>query len=139
METSTTHSSKTSQVITMKLCMFDYVRATNTCWLVGIRPLGVAPHIREIYTSCDFSSFRPAFLSAFLLYCLFFLCNCTGQMDRNNFTHKGSEDAVRRKEVPSQQVFFSHVPFWGSFCPKTPKMSPPSREIPARYKKSNNV
>jgi len=27
-------------------------------------------------------------------------------MDRDNFTHIGSKDAVWRKEVPSQQVFF---------------------------------
>jgi len=68
MLTSTSHSSETSQVIRMKLCTFDYVReTTHVPSLVGIRPLGVAPHISEIYTSCVFSSFLPAFL----LYSLF--------------------------------------------------------------------
>jgi len=91
--------------------------------LVEIRPLGVAPHIREIYTSCDFSSFLPSFL----LYCLFFLRTCTGQTDRDNFTHNGSKDAVWRKKVPSQQVFFSHLTFWGYnlFCQNTLIISPP--------------
>ena len=84
---------------------------------VWIRPLGVAPRIREIYTSCDFSSFLPS--------SLFFLRTCTGQTDRDNFTHNGSKDAVWRKEVLSQQVFFSILTFWGSFCPQTPKISPP--------------
>jgi len=35
METSTPHSSKTSQVITMKLCKFDNVHETNTCAKFG--------------------------------------------------------------------------------------------------------
>jgi len=38
METSTLHSSKTSQVITIKLCKFDYVRKTNTCVKFGWNP-----------------------------------------------------------------------------------------------------
>jgi len=33
--TSTPHSSETSQVITMKLCTFDYVQETNTCAKFG--------------------------------------------------------------------------------------------------------
>jgi len=80
METSTPHSSETSQVITVKLCAFDY---EHTCqvWL-------------------EFGFFLP-----------FFVRTCTGQTDRENFTHSGSRDAVRRKEVPSQQVFFSHLTF----------------------------
>jgi len=111
METLTPHSSETSQVIMMKLCTFDYVRETNTCAKFGCT--------QEIYTSCEFSSFLLFFLTA-----LFFLRTCTGQTDRDNFTQNGSKDAVWRKEVPSQQVFFSHFPFLGSFCPKTPKISP---------------
>ena len=95
------------------------MRHTHLPSLVGIRPLGVAPRIREIYTSCDFSSFLPSCLS------FFFLRTCTGKMDRHNFRHNGSKDAVWRKEVPSQQVFFTILTFWGSFCPKTPKISPP--------------
>jgi len=115
MESSTPHSSETSQVITIKLCTFDYVQETNTCAKFGWNPqLGVAPHIREIYTSCDF----------FLPLCLFFLQTCTGQTDRDNFTQNGSKDTVWRKEVPSQQVFFSQLTFWGSFCPKTRNISP---------------
>ena len=93
------------------------VRRTHLLSLVEIRPLGVAPRIREIYTSCDFSSFLP--------YCLFFLRTCIGQTDRDNFTHDGLKDAVWLKEVLSQQVFFYILTFWGSFSPKTPKISPP--------------
>jgi len=35
MESSTPHSTETSQVITMKLCTFDNVRKTNTCAKFG--------------------------------------------------------------------------------------------------------
>jgi len=70
MDTLTPHSSETSQVITMKLwnfaCFITSVRQTHVPSLVGIRPLGVAPHLREIYTSCDFSSFLPSFLPSCL-------------------------------------------------------------------------
>jgi len=83
--------------------------------LVRIRLLEVAPRIREIYTSCDF------FLFSFLPSCLFFLPHLTGRTDRDNFTYNGSKDAVWHKEVPSQQVFFSHLTFWGYFAPKPPK------------------
>jgi len=38
METSTPHSSETTQVISMKLCTFDYVRETNTCAEFGWNP-----------------------------------------------------------------------------------------------------
>jgi len=38
METSTPHSSVTSQVITMKFCTFEYVRETNTCAKFGWNP-----------------------------------------------------------------------------------------------------
>jgi len=86
--------------------------------LVGIHPLGVAPHIREIYTSCDLSSFLPS--------CLCFLRTRTGQTDVDNFTNYGPKDAVWRKEVTSKQGFSInwHL-FWGSFYPKTFKISPP--------------
>jgi len=40
-----------------------HVRRTHLPRLVGIRQLGVAPRIREIYTSSDFSSCRPALFS----------------------------------------------------------------------------
>ena len=55
-------------------------------------------------------------------FLLFFLLTCSGQTDRDNFTHSGLKDAVWRKEVPSQQVFFSVSTIGeGSFCPKPPK------------------
>jgi len=127
METSTPHSSETSQVIMMKLCPFNYVFETNTCAKFGWNP--PAPRIREIYSSCDFSSCLPAFLPYWLTALLtFFLRTCKGQSDRANFTHNGSKDAVWRKEVPSQQVFLSHLTFWGLFCPNRPKISPPVRK-----------
>jgi len=110
METSTPHSSEASQVITMKLCTFDYVRETNTC-----AKFGWSLHTYVKYTllvTC-----LPAFLPVFF--------SCTGQRDRDNFTHNCSSDAVWRKEVPSKQVFFSNLTFWGSFCPKTSNISPP--------------
>jgi len=66
MEISTPHSSEISQVITIKLCTFDYVRETNTFAKFGWNP--------------------PA---------------------RGCSTHK-------------------YLTFWGSFCPKTPKISPPA-------------
>jgi len=94
--------------------------------LVRIRPLGVALRIREIYTSCDFSSSIPALLP-------FFLRTCTGQTHRDDFTYNGPKDAVWRSEVPSQQVFYSHWTFWGSVYPPTPNISPAcSTEIPAK-------
>jgi len=40
METSTPHSSETSQIIMMKFSTFDYVRETNTCAKFGWNPLG---------------------------------------------------------------------------------------------------
>jgi len=125
----TPHSSETSQVTTTKLCTFDTsVRQTHLPSLVGVRPLGVAPRIREIYTSCDFSSFLP-----------FFLRTCTGQTDRGNFTLNGSKDAVWRKEVSSHEVFVSHLTFWGSFCPQPPNFRPPVGTSQPNKKKSNNV
>jgi len=95
----------------MKLLKFDYVRETSTISLVEIRPLQVAPCIREIYTSCDFSSLL-----------LFFFT----QTGRDNFTHNCSKDAVWRKEMPSQQALFSQLlTFCSSFCTKNPNISPP--------------
>jgi len=62
-------------------------------------------------------TFRPACFTASV-----FLRTCTGQTDRDNyFTHNGLKNAAWRKEVLSQQVFFSHLTFWGSCCPKLPK------------------
>jgi len=118
METSTPHSSETSQVITMKLCTFDYVRETNTFAKFGWKPRarGRSTHTWNIHF---------LYISAFLPSCLFFLRTCTGQTDRDNFTQNGSKDAVLCQEVPSQQVFFSHLTFWGSFCTKTSTISPP--------------
>jgi len=63
METSTPRSSETSQDITMNIArLITSVRRTHLPSLVRIRPLGVASRIREIYTSCDFSTFLPFFL-----------------------------------------------------------------------------
>jgi len=126
MEISIPHSSETSQVITMKLCMFDHVRETNTS-LVGIRPLGVAPRIREIYTYCDF--FLPSLLP------FIFLRTCTGQTDRDYFTHNGSKGAVWRKEKPSQQVFSLIWCFVVHFAPKPPKFRHQYRN-PSQIKKA---
>ena len=90
METSTPHSSETSGFITMNFARYiTSVRRTHLPSLVAIRPLEVAPLIREIYTSCDFSFFLPSFLIA-----LFFLRTCIDQTDRDNLTHNGSRDAV---------------------------------------------
>jgi len=128
METSTPHSSETSQVITRKLCMFDYIRETKTFAKFGWNPpaRGRSTHTWIIHFLWLF--LIPAFLPAFSFSC----AACTGQTDRDNFTHNGLKDAVWRKEVPSQQVFFSQLTFWGSFCPQTTKISPPSREIPVK-------
>jgi len=104
METSTAHSSETSQVITMKFCTFDYVRETNTCAKFGWNPpaMGRSTHTWNIYFLWLLPFCHPAFH-------LFFLRTCTGQTNRDNSTHNGSKDAVWRKEVPSQQVFISHL------------------------------
>jgi len=123
METSTPHSSETSKVITMKVCKFDNVRKTNTCAKFGCNS-PARGHTWNIHFLWLF--FLPSFLSSCLPACLpaFFLRICTGQTDTDIATHNGSKDAVWRKEVPSQQVFFSHLTFWGSNCPKTPNMLP---------------
>jgi len=49
------------------------------------------------------SSILPFCLHAFLPFV--FLRTCTGQTDKDNFTHNGSKDAVWRKEMLSLQVF----------------------------------
>jgi len=94
----------------MKLCAFDYVRKTNTCakfgWNLAAR--GRSTHTWNIHFLWLF--FLPFFLK---------------KTDRDKFTQNGSKDAVWREEVLSQQVFFSHLTFWGLFCPKPPKFSPP--------------
>jgi len=74
-----------------------HIRDTNTLLsLVGIRPLGVAPHIREItlLVIC-----LPPFLPAF-----FSCVSALVQTDRDNFAHNGAKDVVWRKEVASQLV-----------------------------------
>jgi len=72
METSTPHSSETSQVITMKLCMFDYVRETNTCAKFGWNPptRGRSTHTWNIHFLWLF--FLPAFLPYMPFTCDFF-------------------------------------------------------------------
>ena len=131
METLTPHSSETSGFITMKLCTFDNVGETNTFAKFGWNPpaRGRSTHTWNIHFLWLFflPSFLPYWLTAF-----FFLRTCTDQTDRDNLTHIDSKDAVGREEVPSQQVFFSILTFWGSFCPKTPQNFAPSREIPAK-------
>jgi len=113
------HSSATSHVITTKLCRLDYVRETNIFAKFGWNPPArVAPRIREIYTSLWH---LPAFFSC---------APCTGQTDRDNLTHNGSKDAVWRKKVPSQQVFFSHLTFWGSFCANPLNFAPVGKSQP---------
>jgi len=91
------------------------MRRTDVPSLVGILQ-GVAPHICEIYTSCDFTSFLPA--------CLFSLRTSTGQTNRDNVTHNCSKDEVWRKEVPSQQVFFLLIDVFVVILPKNPKILP---------------
>jgi len=108
-ETSTPYSFETSQGITMKLCRFDYVCKTNTCAKFGCNP----PARGRSTNTWNMHFLWVFFLPSFLLYCLFFLRTSTDQTDRYNFTHNGLEDAFWRKEVPSQQVFFSHLTFWG--------------------------
>jgi len=49
--------------------MITSVRRTHLSSLVGIRPLGVVPRMREIYTTCDFSSFLPSFVPSCLFSC----------------------------------------------------------------------
>jgi len=116
METSIPHSSETSQVITIKLCTFDYVRRTNTWAKFGwYPPARVTAHTYVKYTLLV--TFLPSWLPAFLL---FFLRTCTGQTDKDNFTHNGSKDAVWRKKMPSQQVFSLIWRFWDKFAPKRP-------------------
>jgi len=56
--------------------------------LVGIRPLGVAPRIREMYTSCNSS---PSCLR--ILFLPFFLAYLHKQSYGYNFPHDGSKHA----------------------------------------------
>jgi len=126
-ETSTPHSSITTQVITMKHCTFDHVRKTNTCAKFGWNPRAMGRFTHTLLVTL---------LPALLPYCLFcFLRTCTGQMDRASFTQNGSKDAVWRDEVPSQQVFSYHLTFLGSFHPKTQTFCP-QRGNPNQIKKS---
>jgi len=79
--------------------------------------LGVAPGIREIYSSCDFSSFLPS--------CLF-SCAPAQAKRGDNFTHNGSKDAFWREEVPAPSKCFSLIwRFGGHFAPKPPKFRLP--------------
>jgi len=81
-------------LIKMRLSTFDNVRGTDTFAEFDWKPPAeVASCIREIYTSCDF------FLTAFLP---FFVRICTGHTNGDNLTHKGSKDAVWRKELPTK-------------------------------------
>jgi len=126
METSTPHNSETSHVITIKLCTFDYVCKTNTC-----AKFGWNPPARDRSTHTWNIHFLWLFLfPAFPPSCLFYLRIWTCQTDGDNFTHNGSKDAVWHKEVPSKQVFFSHLTLWGHFALKHLQFRP-SREIPA--------
>jgi len=91
----------------MKLCTFDYVRETNAFAKFGWNPPARGHSIHTYVKYTLLVTFLPAFLPAFLP---FFLRTCTGQTDRDNFTHNCSKDAVWRKEVSSQQsVFLSFV------------------------------
>jgi len=70
MDTSTLHSSKTSDDVMMRLCTFDYVRETNTFakfgWTLPAR--GRSRHTWNIhFTSCDF--FPSCLPSCLFCYC----------------------------------------------------------------------
>jgi len=80
METSTPHSTETSQAITMKLCTFDHVRKTNTCAKCGWNPpaRGYSTHTWNIHFWWLFflPAFLPSCLPEFLPYLLpFFLAH----------------------------------------------------------------
>jgi len=113
-ETSTSHRSKTFQVLTMKLCTFDYVRQTNTFAKFGWNPpTRVAPCVREIYTSCDF--FLPA--------CLFLL-TCSCRTDREYFAHNCSKNAVWRRRCIPTMCCSPNGRFGDQFAQKPSKCRP---------------
>ena len=84
------HGAETTQVM-MKLGAFDYIGAKNALAKFGFNPtsIGVAPHIRELYTSCDFSS-------SFI-----FLRTYTGQTDGDDMTQFGA------RECPPDKCFLT--------------------------------
>jgi len=116
METSTPHSSETSQVITMKFCSFDYVRETNTCAMFGWYPAA---------RDCSIHTWNIHFLWFLLALVPFFLRTCTGQTDRDNFTHNGSKDAVWRKEVNLPASVFLSFDVLAVILPQNPQNSAP--------------
>ena len=126
MKTLTPHSSETSGFITMKLCtLITMVRQTHSLSLVEIRPLGVAPRIREIYTSCDFSS------------CLFSCAPAQAQRIEIISRTMAQKTQFGVRKCPTSKYFSLYRRFGGHFAPKPTKFRPqlgnPSQ------KKSNNV
>jgi len=75
-----------------------------------------------------------------LIFCFFvlvFLATRTAQTHEPISMHECSKDAVRSKEVPSNQVFFEILTFGGNF-PENPINFAGSSEIQAKMKKSNS-
>ena len=119
METLTPHSSETSGFITMKLCTFDYVGETNTFAKFGWNPpaRGRSTHTWNIHFLWLF--FLPSLLP-------FFSC-APAQTKRIEIIWRTMAQKTQFgvRKCPPSKCFFSILTFWGSFSPKTPKISPP--------------
>jgi len=123
METSTPHSSETSQVIAMKLRTFDNVRETNTCAEFGDNPLsrGRSTHTWNIHLLWLLPAFLPALL-------LFFLRNRIEIISRTKT--KKTQFGVRK--YPPSKYFSLIWRFGGHFAQNPHNVLPSSREIPAK-------
>jgi len=118
METSTPHSSETSQVMTKKLCTFDKIRKAKTCAEFGWNP---PARSRSTYTwNIQFLWLLPAILP----YCLF---SCApAQAKRIELISRIMAQKTQfgvRKCLPAS--FFSILTFFWVILPQTPNFLPP--------------
>jgi len=130
METSTPHSSETSQVITMKQCTFDNVRETNTCAMFGWNPpaRGRSTNTWNIHFLWLLLALRP------------FLSCTTAKSKRIEIISRTiaqkTQFGIRNLSPSKCFALFCHL---GVILSQNPQIFAPSREIPPKYKKSNNV
>jgi len=121
METSTPHSSDTSQDIAMKLWMFDYVGKTNTFAKFGWNPpaRGRSTHSWNIHFLWLF------FLPSFLPSCLLFLRTCTGQKRIEIISRSMAQKTqFGVRKCPPSKCFPLILRFGGHFVSKPPKFRP---------------
>jgi len=103
------------------------MRQTHVPSLVGIIPPGVAAHIREIYTSCDF-------LPSCLPYCLFSYAPAQAKRKEIISRRMAQKTQFGVRKCPHSKCFSLICRFGVHFAQNPPQFRPPSREIQQKQK-----